>query len=228
MAQTVLVVDDHDAIVRLVTYNLQQAGYRTLQAGDGVAALELIEQHRPDLVVLDLMLPELDGLEVCRRLRVRGDTTPIIMLTARGEEVDRVVGLELGADDYLAKPFSPRELVARVRSVLRRSAGLPPSAELRCGSLVLNLDEYSARLDGRPLDLTPREFDLLAHLARHAGRVFTREQLLDGVWGYQFAGDTRLVDMHISNLRDKLGDDRRQPRFLATVRGVGYKLERQP
>jgi two-component system alkaline phosphatase synthesis response regulator PhoP len=227
LAQTVLVVDDQDAIVRLVTYNLQQAGYRTLQARDGVETLEMVERHQPDLIVLDIMLPELDGLEVCRRLRLRGDTTPIIMLTARGEEVDRVVGLELGADDYLAKPFSPRELVARVRSVLRRSAGPSPPAELRCGSLVLNLDEYSASLDGRPLDLTSREFELLAHLARHAGRVFTREQLLDQVWGYQFAGDTRLVDMHISNLRDKLGDDRRQPRFLATVRGVGYKLERQ-
>ena len=228
MPQTVLVVDDQDSIVRLVTYGLQQAGYHTLCAYDGSTALELVEKERPDLIILDLMLPELDGLEVCRKLRSKGIFTPIIMLTARDEEIDRVLGLELGADDYVAKPFSPRELVARVRSVLRRSRGAmsAPGERLRFGSLVINLDEHTITLDDKPVILTPREFELLAFFARHAGKVFSREQLLDQVWGYEFSGDTRLVDMHVSNLRNKIEVDGKSPRLLVTVRGVGYRFER--
>ncbi|MEW6524231.1 MAG: response regulator transcription factor [Bacillota bacterium] len=228
MAQTILVVDDQESIVRLVTYGLEQAGYRTVRAYDGVTALSIAEQERPDLIVLDLMLPGLDGLEVCRRLRLQGIATPIIMLTARGEEIDRVLGLELGADDYMAKPFSPRELVARVRSVLRRTNGAVVASGqiLRFGPLVINLDEYTVAVDGSFVTLTPREFELLAFLARHAGKVFSREQILDQVWGYEFAGETRLVDMHISNVRNKIEADAKNPRYLLTVRGVGYKLER--
>lgn len=230
MPQTVLVVDDQDSIVRLVTYGLQQAGYRTLSAYDGSTALGLVEKERPDLIILDLMLPELDGLEVCRKLRSKGIFTPIIMLTARDEEIDRVLGLELGADDYVAKPFSPRELVARVRSVLRRSQGamLPSGQTLQFGSLVIYLDEHTLTLDGKPVTLTPREFELLAFFARNAGKVFSREQLLDQVWGYEFSGDTRLVDMHVSNLRNKIEADGKNPRHLVTVRGVGYRFERCP
>jgi len=176
------------------------------------------------------MLPDLDGLEVCRKLRLKGIFTPIIMLTARDEEIDRVLGLELGADDYVAKPFSPRELVARVRSVLRRAQGAmpPPGQTLQFGALTINLDEHTIALDGRPVVLTPREFELLAFFARHAGKVFSREQLLDQVWGYEFSGDTRLVDMHVSNLRNKIEVDVKNPRRLVTVRGVGYRFERCP
>ncbi|MDQ7793549.1 MAG: response regulator transcription factor [bacterium] len=225
MTPLILVVDDQEAIVRLVTYNLEQAGYRTISAADGEEALAMVRSHRPDLVILDLMLPVVDGLEVCRRLRRQGNALPIIMLTAKGAEVDRVVGLELGADDYLAKPFSPRELVARIGAVLRRAVHVAPPVEVSCGAIVLNPETYRATVDGKPVDLTRREFELLACLARHPGRVFTREQLLDLVWGYEFAGGTRLVDMHVSNLRDKIETDRSRPRRLLTVRGVGYKLE---
>jgi DNA-binding response OmpR family regulator len=228
MAQTVLVVDDQESIVRLVTYNLEQAGYRTLRAHDGATALALVEQESPDLIVLDVMLPEVDGLEVCRRLRQQGCTTPVLMLTARGDEIDRVLGLELGADDYVAKPFSPRELVARVRSLLRRTAVATTGQVLRFGSLTIHLDEYQVTVNGAPVGLTAREFELLAYLCRHPGRVFSREQLLDRVWGYDFAGDTRLVDMHVSNIRNKLEEDSKNPRFVITVRGVGYKFDRQP
>jgi two-component system response regulator ResD len=229
--ETILIVDDEPTIVEVVGLYLQREGFRVLSAGDGVSALEIVEQQRPDLVVLDLMLPGLGGLEVARRLRA-GGTLPIIMLTARGEETDRVVGLELGADDYVTKPFSSRELVARVKAVLRRTqpaAAAPepaPATVLVIGGLRLDAAARSVTLDGQPITLTAREFDLLMFLMRNPGQVFTREQLLDHVWGYTFASDMSTVTVHIRRLREKIERDPASPKLLQTVWGVGYKLER--
>ncbi|MDR7522539.1 MAG: response regulator transcription factor [Armatimonadota bacterium] len=222
----ILVVDDEPHIVELVRYNLLQEGYDVLAAGDGETALAKVRSDRPDLVILDIMLPGLDGLEVCRRLR-RESAVPIIMLTAKGGELERVVGLEVGADDYVTKPFSPRELVARVRAVLRRRVRevAPPSTEpIRIGALSIDPTTREVRLGGRAVDLTAREFDLLWLLMRHPNRVFTRDFLLEHLWGYDFYGSTRTVDMHISRLREKIEDDPGQPTYIVTVRGVGYKL----
>ena len=226
MPQRILVVDDEPHIVELVKYNLRQEGYEVLVAEDGETALAKATTDRPDLIILDLMLPGVDGLEVCRRLR-REPAVPIIMLTAKGGELERVVGLELGADDYVTKPFSPRELVARVRAVLRRRArevAPPPHEPLQAGALRLDPVTHEVTLNGRPIDLTAREFELLRLLLRHPNRVFTRDFLLEHLWGYDFTGSTRTVDMHVSRLREKIEDNPAQPTFIATVRGVGYKL----
>jgi len=230
MAQKILVVDDEQKMVKLVRAYLEGAGYKVVAAFDGQQALTLFRHEQPDLVVLDLMLPEIDGLDVARTIR-RSSDTPIIMLTARADETDRLVGLELGADDYVVKPFSPRELVARVRAVLRRTAKSLVEAEafiappvINVGELSLDLGRREVRLAGRPVDLTTIQFDLLAFLARHPGQVFTRLQLLDGVQGETFEGYERTIDAHIKNLRQALGDDPRDPRYILTVRGVGYKL----
>lgn len=225
MSSKILVVDDERRIVRLVRSYLEQAGYAVVEANDGQTALIQARREKPDLVVLDLGLPGIDGLEVARILR-RERNTPIIMLTARVEDTDKIVGLELGADDYVTKPFNPRELVARVRAVLRRATGRAPVAEiLRVGGLELDMEGHRATLDGRPLDLTPTEFELLAVLMRNPGRAFTRLELLDRVQGEAFEGYERTIDAHIKNLRAKLGDDPRHPRYIQTVFGVGYKLE---
>jgi DNA-binding response OmpR family regulator len=196
-----------------------------LTTGDGLAGLELAQRAQPDLIVLDLMLPGVDGLEFCRRLRGFSDAY-VLMLTARAEEIDRVLGLEVGADDYLTKPFSPRELVARIRALLRRprSAQFATPPPLQFGSLTIDLTRHEARLDAVTLALTTIEHALLATLASHAGRAFTRAQLLDRVWGSDYFGDDHVVDVHIANLRKKLGDDPAQPRFIVTVRGVGYRF----
>jgi DNA-binding response OmpR family regulator len=229
--ETILIVDDEPTIVEVVGLYLQREGYRVVTAADGTAALSLVEQQRPDLVVLDLMLPGLSGLEVTKRLRAGGEL-PIIMLTARGEEADRVVGLELGADDYVTKPFSARELVARVKAVLRRSHPEAAPAEqtspsaLAIGGLRLDPTARSVTLDGQPINLTVREFDLLQFLMRHPDQVFTREQLLDQVWGYTFASDMGTVTVHIRRLREKIERDPANPIFLQTIWGVGYKLGR--
>ncbi|MBK9712596.1 MAG: response regulator transcription factor [Kouleothrix sp.] len=228
--ETILIVDDEQTIVEVVTLYLQREGFHVLTAADGRAALQVVEQRRPDLVVLDLMLPGLGGLDVTRQLRA-GGALPIIMLTARGEEADRVVGLELGADDYVTKPFSPRELVARVKAVLRRTRPEAPAAPaessvLAIGGLRLDTPARSVTLDGQPISLTVREFDLLQFLMRHPGQVFTREQLLDNVWGYTFASDMGTVTVHIRRLREKIERDPANPVFLQTIWGVGYKLER--
>lgn len=229
MAAKILVVDDEAKIVRLVRSYLEQAGFAVVEAGDGQTALIQARREKPDLVVLDLGLPGIDGLEVARILR-RGAAgerdTPIIMLTARIEDTDKIVGLELGADDYMTKPFNPRELVARVRAVLRRTTGAAaPAAELlRAGALALDIDGHQATLDGRPLELTPTEFELLAVLLRNPGRAFTRLELLDRVQGDAYEGYERTIDAHIKNLRAKLGDEPRRPRYIQTVFGVGYKL----
>ncbi|MGE5552523.1 MAG: response regulator [Betaproteobacteria bacterium] len=231
----VLVVDDEPAIRELVQFNLKRAGLTVVPAADGEEALALFRTHRPDLVLLDLMLPRLDGFTVCRRIRDES-RVPIIMLTARTSEQDRVEGLEMGADDYLSKPFSPRELVARVKAVMRRAeerssdqaaapAGAAPAGSvLRHGPLLLDRERHEAFVAGRPVYLTPKEFALLALMMAHPGRVFSRETLLDQVWGYEFAGDTRTVDVHIRRLRQKVEADPASPQLLETVHGLGYRL----
>jgi phosphate regulon transcriptional regulator PhoB len=222
----ILVVDDEPHIVELVRYNLLQEGYDVATAGDGETALERVRSERPDLVVLDIMLPGVDGLEVCRRLR-KDTAIPIIMLTAKGGELERVVGLEIGADDYVTKPFSPRELVARVRAVLRRrvrEVSAPTQDPIVVGSLRLDPVTHEVTLQDRRIDLTAREFELLWLLMRHPNRVFTRDFLLEHLWGHDFYGSTRTVDMHVSRLREKIEDDPVQPTYIVTVRGVGYKL----
>ena len=224
MAETILVVDDEARIVKLVRDYLERAGYHVIDARDGATALQVARCEKPDLIVLDLMLPAVDGLDVCRRLR-RESGIPIVMLTARVEEVDRIVGLELGADDYVTKPFSPRELVARVGATLRRAKGqVGPSTILRAGDLELDTASQTATLAGEPVDLTNTEFQLLATLVRQPGRILTREQLLEAVHGYSFEGYDRSVDSHIKNLRRKIEANPRQPQYLQTVYGVGYRF----
>ena len=226
MPQRVLVVDDEPHIVELVRYNLSQEGYEVFVAGDGETALAKARTERPDLIVLDLMLPGLDGLEVCRRLRHEA-AVAIIMLTAKGGELERVAGLESGADDYVTKPFSPRELVARVRAVMRRrvrEVSSPTHEPVGVGRLRLDPSTHEVTLAGRPVDLTAREFELLRLFMRYPNRVFTRDFLLEHLWGHDFYGSTRTVDMHVSRLREKIEDDPVSPTYITTVRGVGYKL----
>jgi len=228
VSHKILVVDDERAITDLLVYNLRRNGYQAIAAHDGRQALRLARVEQPDLVILDLMLPGLDGLDVCRALQ-RESTMPIIMLTARDEEVDRVVGLELGADDYVTKPFSVRELMARVKAVLRRTTPMETetgaAAVHRVGPLEVDILSHEARLEGVPLPLTRLEFDLLETLARHAGHVLSREQLLDQVWGYDYYGGTRAADSAIKRLRSKLRKAGGDPGIISTVRGVGYRLE---
>ncbi|MEX0750573.1 MAG: response regulator transcription factor, partial [Dehalococcoidia bacterium] len=211
-----------------LSYNLRKNGFNVVQAADGVEGLQAARNGEPDLIVLDLMLPRMDGIEVCRRLRADSDV-PIIMLTAKSEELDRVVGLEIGADDYLTKPFSMRELMARVRALLRRSGartGTEDASQISAGNLTLDLRGRTVRRDNAEVQLKPKEFDLLYFLARNAGQVFTREQLLEHVWGYEFFGGSRTVDVHVRWLREKLEAAPSSPRHLLTVRGVGYKFVR--
>lgn len=227
MPRTILVVDDEPGIVQIARDYLERAGFRVITAGDGPAALRLARAEQPALLVLDLMLPGMDGLDVTRALRQDPATRklPIIMLTARVEESDRLIGLELGADDYITKPFSPRELVARVRAVLRRSEGMgAPTGLIRIGGLSIDLERRSVRRDGAPVELTATEFDLLAVLAREPGRPFTRSQLLDLVYDVSYSGYDRTVDAHIKNLRRKLEPEPGAPRYILTVYGVGYKF----
>jgi DNA-binding response OmpR family regulator len=225
MPKRILVVDDEARLVSLVRGYLEGEGYEVASAGDGRAALILTRQFSPDLIVLDLMMPEMDGWEFLRLLR-RESNAPVIMLTARVEEADRIAGLEMGADDYLTKPFSPRELVARVRAVLRRTqpseAGLPDV--LRAGDLQLDQTGHTVREAGRDIELTPMEFDLLAVLMRHPGRAFSRLELLEQTQGYAYDGYERTVDVHVKNLRKKLEQDSAQPRYVLTVFGVGYRF----
>ena len=221
---TVLVVDDEPIVREVVVRYLEREGYTTLEAGDGEAARSLVEQQSPDLVVLDVMLPGVDGLELCRWIRSRTEL-PVIMLTARGDEADRIVGLELGADDYVTKPFSPRELAARVRTVLRRAGPtLPEQERLSFGDLELEASTREVRKRGAELRLTVKEFDLLWFLGSHPRQVFGRDQLMSRVWGYEAAVDTGTVTVHVRRLREKIEDDPSQPRHLQTVWGVGYRI----
>jgi two-component system response regulator ResD len=222
---TVLVVDDEPIVREVVVRYLEREGFRTLEAGDGDTARELVERHSPGLVVLDVMLPGTDGLALCRWIRARSDL-PVIMLTARGEEADRIVGLELGADDYVTKPFSPRELAARVRTVLRRAAPREaPEERLVFDDLAVDAATREVTRGGRELRLTAKEFDLLWFLASHPRRVFSRDQLMASVWGYEAALDTGTVTVHVRRLREKLEEDASRPRFLQTVWGVGYRFQ---
>jgi len=224
MSKTILVVDDEQQIVKVVKMYLEQAGFRVVTANDGAAALAVFRHERPDLVVLDLNLPQMDGLDVCRAIR-RESKTPIIMLTARAEETDKLIGLEIGADDYIVKPFSPREVAARVRVVLRRVSGeVAPPHVLRSGDLLLDLERHRLQRGAQPIELTPTEFDLLAALMQNAGRALSRSQLLDLALSESFDGYERTIDAHIKNLRHKIEPDPKSPRFIMTVFGIGYKF----
>ena len=229
MCPKILIVDDEEPIVDVLSYNLEKANYEVVIARDGEEALTQAQKEHPDLIILDLMLPKMDGLEVCRTLRSERDV-PIIMLTARDEEVDRVVGLELGADDYVVKPFSTRELMVRVKNVLRRTVPRPATESeesIQIGDLIIDVARREAHLNAVELELTTLEFDALYTLAGNAGRVLTREQLIDKVWGYDYYGDTRVVDAVIKRLRSKLREAAPETEIIATVRGVGYKMMEQ-
>jgi len=225
----VLVVDDEPHIRAVLRGYLEADGFAVAEAADGETAVERVRREPPDLVLLDVLLPGLDGLEVLRQLRTFSDVY-VILVTARTEEVDKLVGLGVGADDYITKPFSPREVAARVKAVLRRDRGAreAPAAVLRFEGLSIDSSAREVRVDGTPVNLSALEFDLLAALADTPGRVFSRRQLLEGVWGYDFFGDERVVDVHIRSLRARLGDDAASPRLIATVRGVGYKFAGRP
>ena len=227
MQPTVLVVEDEQDILDLVEYNLAEEGFKVIRAEDGLTALEKVQRERPDAVVLDLMLPGLDGKEVCRRIRQDEDTRhiPVIMLTARADEIDRIVGLELGADDYLTKPFSPRELVLRVKALMRRTRPEPEApSTLRFPGLTIDPDRHRVEVEGGYVELTATEFKLLHHLASRTGRVQTREMLLDEVWGYPYEGYARTVDTHVRRLRKKLGNQKDR---VETIRGVGYRFREE-
>jgi len=228
MLHKILIVEDDPNLLEVLKYNLQKENYEVITATDGEQGLEVALNRSPDLIILDIMLPKMDGFEVCRILR-RKITAPVLMLTAKTDETDKVVGLELGADDYVTKPFSMRELLARVRAMLRRVqiTETLSSAEkpLHIGDVEVDIERHRASLKGSVLELTPKEFDLLAFLAKNRGLVFSREKLLEKVWGYDYAGDSRTVDVHIRWLRQKIEPDPANPRLLITVRGAGYKLE---
>lgn len=232
MSKTILVVEDEVSIATLLKYNLERAGYEVLLAHDGKEGFDLAIEHSPDLLLLDLMLPTMDGMEVCKELRSQKRNIPIIMLTARDDEFDKVLGLELGADDYMTKPFSPREVIARVKAVLRRFTPAlqqeteePENAVYQFGKLHVYPNRFEAFLDEETIEFTPKEFELLVYLLENKNRVLTRDQLLSAVWNYDFAGDTRIVDVHISHLRDKIEENSRKPKFIKTIRGIGYKFE---
>ena len=222
----ILIVEDDENLLEALKYNVRKEGYDTVTAADGVEALDIARRDKPDLIILDVMLPKMSGFEVCRILR-KEMSVPILMLTARDGEVDKVVGLDLGADDYMTKPFSMRELLARVRALLRRGEIRASASEapLRLGDIEIDSGHHLVTRAGSPLVLTPKEFDLLTFLARNKGLVFGRDQLLEKVWGYDYSGDTRTVDVHVRWLREKIEDNPEEPRRLLTVRGVGYKLE---
>jgi len=233
MSQKVLVVDDEQSIVTLLKYNLEQAGFEVITAMDGLEGKQLAETMFPDIIILDLMLPKLDGIQVCKELRQEKIMTPILMLTAKDDEFDKILGLELGADDYMIKPFSPREVIARVKAILRRAQAQSSNMEnqpndtskITIGKIEIFPDEYEAYFNGKRLELTLKEYELLLFLAQNKNRVLTRDQLLSAVWNYEFAGDTRIVDVHISHLREKIEEDTRKPIYIKTARGLGYKLE---
>lgn len=237
MTNTILVVEDEQSIATLLQYNLKQAGFEVIIANDGEEGLHKAIEHKPNLILLDLMLPKMDGMEVCKELRIQKVETPIIMLTAKDDEFDKVLGLELGADDYMTKPFSPREVIARVKAVLRRSKVAEPAVvgakeklsdsekTFHIGALNVYPERFEATLDGEELEFTPKEFELLVYLLEHKNRVLTRDQLLRAVWHYDFAGDTRIVDVHISHLRDQIEENSRKPKYIKTIRGLGYKFE---
>jgi phosphate regulon transcriptional regulator PhoB len=229
MPKKILIVDDEKDIVDLISYNLEKEGFVTIKAYDGESALELVKARKPDLVVLDLMLPRIKGLEVCKFIRKNPDTEtlPIIMLTAKGDQVDKILGLEMGADDYITKPFNVRELIARVRAVLRRAEARPDSErreQFAYKGLEIDYSSYEVTVDGKKIDISPTELKLLRFFTQHPGRVYTRDQLLDYVWGDETFVEPRTVDVHISRLRMAIEEDKEKPQYILTVRGIGYKF----
>lgn len=230
MDRKVLIVDDEKNIVDIIAFNLKKEGYQVITASDGEEGVEKTFSENPDLILLDIMMPKMDGYEACRKIREKKHT-PIIMLTARAEEVDKVLGLEMGADDYVTKPFGVRELMARVKANLRKVAALQEAAGVAdenasgYGKLTLNLDRYEVKKDGKVIDLTLREFELLKFLAQQKGQVFSRETLLEKVWGYEYFGDVRTVDVTVRRLREKIEDDPGKPSYILTKRGVGYYFD---
>lgn len=232
MKKHILLVDDEEHILRLLDYHLKKEGYETDLAEDGRTALKLAESEHYDFILLDIMLPQLDGIEVCKRIRSKGNKTPIMMVSAKGEEFDKVLALELGADDYMTKPFSPRELIARLKAILRRTekteeedtTGLPEEY-WTINHLVIYSERHEVYKNQKLLNLTPKEFELLLYLVKHPNMTLTRERLLERIWGYDFGQETRLVDVHIGKLREKIEDDPKKPVFIKTIRGYGYKFK---
>ncbi len=229
MSEKVLVVDDEESILTLIKFNLEKAGLNVITADEGKKALAKAKEEKPDLIILDIMLPGMDGMEICKRLRKEDNNIPILMLTAKDEEIDKILGLEIGADDYMTKPFSIRELMARVKAMLRRSLQYVESKDgenkYMVNDLVVFPDKYEVFLKGENIILTPKEFELLELLVRNKGNVLDRNFLLTKIWGYDYYGDTRIVDVHISNLREKIEDKTASPKYIKTVRGVGYKCK---
>lgn len=227
MKKKILVVDDEPSISMLIEFNLKLVGYDVHCVYDGEAVFEAVKQFRPDVIVLDLMLPKMDGIQVCRKLRDQHNLVPIIMLSALQDLSDKIAGLDNGADDYMTKPFSPQELISRIQAILRRNQLLALDNELptlQMGPIEIQPDQREVTLHGKRIELTPKEFELLMFLCKHPGKVLSRQQLLHGVWDYHFLGDTRIVDVHISHLRDKIENNARNPEYIVTVRNVGYKL----
>lgn len=223
MPKTILIIEDEQTIVDILTFHLEREGFVCHSSGNGLKGLRMVEEVNPDLILLDIMLPGIDGMEVCKRLRAQDFQTPIIMLTAREEESDKVLGLELGADDYVTKPFALKELTARIRANMRRNAASSSDdAALRFGSLSINLGSLDAKKDGKSLELSQKEFDLLVFLAKNAGQVFSREELMEKVWNYEYYGDARTVDVTVRRLREKLEDNPAEPKYILTRRGAGY------
>ncbi|SET44518.1 two-component system, OmpR family, alkaline phosphatase synthesis response regulator PhoP [Oceanobacillus limi] len=227
MNEKILIVDDESSIVTLLKFNIEKAGYRTDVAYNGLEAIKKVEENDYDFIILDLMLPEMDGIDVCKHLRSEHIETPILMLTAKSEEFDKVFGLEIGADDYLTKPFSPKEVLARIKAILRRTnkqVEQRPNT-IKIGDITIYPERYEAEKADEVLTFTRKEFELLHYLANHKGKVLSRDQLLSAVWDYDFVGDTRIVDVHISHLREKIEPSTKKPVYIKTVRGLGYKME---
>lgn len=228
----ILIIEDETSIAKLLSYNIEQEGYETKTFMDGEEGFKRALDNDFDLILLDLMLPSMDGIEICRQLRREKVDTPIIMLTAKDSEIDKIIGLEIGADDYITKPFSPREVIARMKAIFRRynksqesTDEAPSENTISVGDIVINPTEFNVTVRGEETFLTPKEFDLLLYLAKRQGRILSREQLLNAIWNYDFAGETRIVDVHISHLREKLEEDTKNPKYVKTARGFGYKFE---
>ena len=230
----ILIIEDEQSILKLLSYNLEQEGYAVETATDGQVGLQMGLENKYDMILLDLMLPNMDGMEICRELRQNRNEVPIIMLTAKDSEIDKILGLEIGADDYITKPFSPREVLARMKAIFRRSRQQTSTKEANAGNdeetiiigdIEIYPEIYEVNVRGEQIDLTPKEFELLLYLARRENRILSREQLLNAIWDYDFAGETRIVDVHISHLREKIEENTKKPEYIVTARGFGYKLE---